>query len=155
VANAALGNSADPAELAAAADVLVGAGLVVDTDPGGVLRFEHMLVRDAIYGDLSVSRRTALHRSVGERLIRMQGSEPGSHLAEIAHHLREGGAPQAVEWTIAAADYAFDRLAFDQAARLFGQVIAGLGPGDERRQELVKRRAMASQLLFHATFDGR
>jgi hypothetical protein len=30
-----------------------------------------------------------------------------------------------------------------------------LGPGDERRQELVKRRAMASQLLFHATFDGR
>ena len=155
VANAALDDPADSGELLSAVDVLVGAGLVADTDPSGLLRFEHMLVRDAIYGDLSASRRSALHRSIGERLIRIHGAQSGSHLAEIAHHLRESGAPEAVDFTISAADYALDRLAFDQAARLYGQVIAVLGPGDDRRQELVKRRAMASQLLFHANVDGR
>jgi len=155
VANAARDEPATARELAAAADALVGAGLVNDADPAGLLRFEHTLVRDAIYEDLSTTRRAALHRSLAERLIRIHGSGPGGHLAEIAHHLREGGSPRAAEWTIGAADYALDRLAFDQAARLYGQVIATLAPGDGRRTALVKRRAMASQLLFHATFDGR
>jgi len=155
VANAALDEPAARGELVSAVDALVGAGLVNDTDPAGLLRFEHTLVRDAIYGDLSAARRATLHRSLAERLIRFHGSGPGGHLAEIAHHLREGGSPRAADWTIDAADYALERLAFDQAARLYGKVIATLAPGDGRRTSLVKRRAMAFQLLFHATFDGR
>jgi hypothetical protein len=64
------------------------------------------------------------------------------------------GSGLATEWTIAAADYAFDAVSFDQAARLYGLALAGLPVADERRMRLVNRRAMASQLLFHAAFDA-
>ena len=154
-ANEVLDRPATPGELVAEVDVLVGAGLVNDSEPTGLLRFEHTLVRDAIHGDLSLSRRSALHRAFAERLIRIHGAGPGLHLAEIAHHFRAAGSPRVVEWTIAAADYALDRLAFDQAATLYGEAVGALGPGDERRGRLVRQRAVASQLLAHAAFDLR
>jgi DNA-binding SARP family transcriptional activator len=152
-ANAVLADPTEARELAGLVDGLVGSGLVDDSDVGGLLRFEHTLVRDAIYGDLGSARRAVLHRSLADGLIATQGAGPGPHLAEIAHHLRAAGAPRAVEWTIAAAEYAFDRLAFDQAGRLYAQALAGLTPGDDRRGTVARRRAMASQLVFHSMFD--
>jgi predicted ATPase len=154
-ANAVLDEPLAGAGLATLVDVLVGAGLVNDSEPGNVLRFEHTLVRDAIYGNLTVTRRSALHVALAERLMRIDGSRSGPHLVEIAHHFRAAGSASALEWTITAADYAFDRVAFDQAARLYGHAIAALQPGDDRRLGLVRRRAMASQLLAHAIIDAR
>jgi predicted ATPase len=154
-ANAVLDEPSTEAELVSVVDMLVGSGLVDDTERGPVLRFEHSLMRDAVYGELGAARRAALHRALADRLIRRHGSAEGPHLAEIAYHLRAGGSGRAAEWTIAAADYAFAAVAFDQAARLYGLAIAALPPGDDRRQGLVNRRAMASQLLFHAAFDAR
>lgn len=154
-ANAVLDEPSTDAGLVALIDLLVGSGLVDDSERGLLLRFEHSLVRDAVYGELSAARRLALHRALADRLIWRHGSDAGPQLAEVAHHLRAGGSPRAAEWTIAAADYAFDAVAFDEAARLYGLAIASLPAGDDRRTRLVNRRAMASQLNFHAAFDAR
>ncbi len=154
-ANAVLDEPLAASGLATVVDVLVGAGLVNESEPGRSLRFAHTLVRDAIYGNLTVARRSALHVALAERLMQLHGSSSGPHLAEIAHHFRAAGSTRALEWTITAADYAFDRVAFDQAARLYGNAIAALRPGDDRRLDLVRRRAMASQLLAHAIIDAR
>ena len=154
-ANAALDEPSTDTELVALVDLLVGSGLVDDSERGSMLRFEHSLMRDAVYGELGAARRAALHRALADRLISRHGSAEGSHLAEIAHHLRAGGSERAAEWTISAADYAFGAVAFDQAARLYGLALAVLPPGDDRRMRVVKRRAMASQLNFHAAFDAR
>ena len=143
------------AELVPLIDLLVGSGLVDDSERGHLLRFEHSLMRDAVYGELGAARRAALHRALADRLIRRHGSTEGPHLAEIAHHLRAGGSGRAADWTISAADYAFGAVAFDQAARLYGLALASLPAGDDRRMRLVNRRAMASQLNFHAAFDAR
>jgi len=154
-ANAVLDEPHTATELVSLVDMLVGSGLVDDSERGAVLRFEHSLMRDAVYGELGAARRAALHRALADRLIRRHGSAEGPHLAEIAYHLRAGGSARAADWTISAADYAFAAVAFDQAARLYGLAIAALPPGDDRRLRLVNRRAMASQLLFHAAFDAR
>ena len=154
-ANAVLAEPSSDAELVSLVDLLVGSGLVDDSERGPLLRFEHSLMRDAVYGELGAARRAALHRALADRLIRRHGSAGGPHLAEIAHHLRAGGSGRAAEWTISAADYAFGAVAFDQAARLYGLALAALPPGDDSRRRLVNRRAMASQLLFHAAVDAR
>ena len=154
-ANAVLDEPSTEAELVPLVDLLVGSGLVDDSERGSMLRFEHSLMRDAVYGELGAARRAALHRALADRLIRRHGSAEGPHLAEIAHHLRAGGSGRAADWTISAADYAFGAVAFDQAARLYGLALASLPARDDRRRQLVNRRAMASQLNFHAAFDAR
>lgn len=154
VANAVLDEPLVGRAVARAVDTLVGAGLLNEPDRAGSLRFEHTLVRDAIYENLTVTRRTAFHVALAEHVIRRHGSASGPHLAEIAHHYRAAGFVHGLEWTIAAADYAFEHVAFDQAAGLYGQAIAALPTGDDRRTALVRRRAMASQLSYHAIVDA-
>ena len=153
-ANAVRDEPSSDVELLALIDLLVGSGLVDDFDRGHLLRFEHSLMRDAVYGELGAARRAALHRALADRLVHRHGSSEGPHLAEIAHHLRAGGSRRAADWTISAADYAFGAVAWDQAARLYGLALASLPAGDDRRMRLVNRRAMASQLNFHAAFDA-
>ena len=56
-------------------------------DDGTRLRFRHDLIRDAIYQDLPVSVRGALHREAGQRL-----AAAGAPAAQVAEHLaREAG----------------------------------------------------------------
>ena len=51
-------------------------------DHRGVLVFRHQLVRDAIYGEIPESARTALHRDAARAL-----ADAGSPLAQVASHL--------------------------------------------------------------------
>ena len=65
-------------------DEAAAAGLVGDApDAPGRLRFSHILVRDALYEDLSAPRRLRLHRAVAEALetlyaaLRRRGPDRG------------------------------------------------------------------------------
>ncbi|HEX8864232.1 MAG TPA: hypothetical protein VF821_01130, partial [Lentzea sp.] len=87
------------------------AGLLVDAGPGEV-RFQHELLRDAVYDGLPSAERVALHVRAAEVLARFAERGRAAGSAEVAHHLMLAGPEHA------AAAGAFARRAGDQAAAM-------------------------------------
>ena len=121
-------------------DEAISAGVVGDV-PGvhGRLRFSHVLIRDALYDELTATRRMRLHRRVGEALEAVYASDPDPHLAELAHHFFEavpaGDAAKAMHYARRAADRAATLLAYEEAARLYAiafEVIESNAAGNGR-----------------------
>jgi hypothetical protein len=94
--------------------------LCEETDAAGVVTFTHDLVRAAILGGLSATRRAYLHRRVARTILDHTHDEPGPRAAEVAHHLAAGAEgpadPEVVRWAIAAARQARAKLAWETAA---------------------------------------
>jgi DNA-binding CsgD family transcriptional regulator/tetratricopeptide (TPR) repeat protein len=87
-----------------------------DDGPHGELRFEHALVRDAVYAELAPIRRAALHRQAAETLA--QAEPPVSAGLVASHWLRSGGqdaAGQCRIWAERADAEARQALAYDEA----------------------------------------
>ena len=109
-------------------------GLIVEVE-GQVDRFSfcHALVREAIYGRLSTSRRLRLHLRVGEALEGGAGIEAPS-AAEMAHHFflarSLGGAERAVRYSMAAGDGAAAAAAYEEAVEHYRRALEAL-VGDE------------------------
>ena len=107
------------AMVAGALDSAVAAGVLAATPDGTGLSFAHALVRDAVYDELSPSRRTALHERAARALER---SGRGTACAgQIAGHWERCGVPgwaaHCVRWAREAAGSATTSLAYDEAAR--------------------------------------
>jgi DNA-binding CsgD family transcriptional regulator/anti-anti-sigma regulatory factor len=62
------------------------------------LQFRHALLREALYESLTLSRRHAWHRQVGDALVATPNPDPD----EVAHHFLEAGDPRAVAWLMRA-----------------------------------------------------
>jgi DNA-binding SARP family transcriptional activator len=109
------------------------AGLVGEVPGGGtMLRFSHMLVRDAVYEAIPATRRPGLHAAVGEALERRYGAAHDEHVAELAHHyLRAGaaGAEKAVRYAAAAGRRSAAQLAYEESARHYRTALDALGGG--------------------------
>jgi hypothetical protein len=110
-------------EIGAGADELldlveeaVRAGVIVETGPGRCA-FSHALVRQTLLEELSTTRRTRLHRRVGEALESLPDAP--ANLPRLAHHFAQaafdGQVRKAVDYAILAAEEALDRFAFEQA----------------------------------------
>lgn len=112
-------------------DEAVRARAVVEV-PGtaGRLRFAHALIRHTLYEAIASGNRLELHRRTGEVLESLYGIEREAHLAELAHHffaaIPEGDPERAVEYARRAGDVASARLAFEEAARLYGMALRAL-----------------------------
>lgn len=119
------------------ADVLVGLG-------DGEYRFTHALIAEAIYEQLGLSRRQDLHELVACALV---ASSAHGSAAAIAHHYRRAGpdaTANAVDYSERAGEEAMHRLAFEDAALHYQQVLEllpALGPCPTR--ELAGRLALA------------
>jgi DNA-binding SARP family transcriptional activator len=102
--------------------------------------FSHAVVRNAVYGALSSSRRVRLHRRVGEALEELLGDPPGAHLMELAHHFCQaaptGVAPKAARYAIAAGDAAFSSVAYEDAVDHYRTALA-LAESAELDEETV------------------
>ncbi len=153
LASAAVGRPGAGPALADIVEDLLQAGLVAETDTHAQLRFTHALIRDAVYASLTNTRRTSLHLALAEELDRRHGAAPGSHSAEISHHFHVAGSERAVDHSIAAAKWATERLAFDQAFLLYSRALRSLAEEDPRRSDLTKRIGLVFQLLLHAAID--
>ncbi|HEU0318817.1 MAG TPA: hypothetical protein VFR49_15890, partial [Solirubrobacteraceae bacterium] len=98
--------------------------------------FSHALVRNAIYGRLSRSRRVRLHLRVGGALEQAAGSGGAAGPGELAHHFflaRElGGAAKAVRYAVQAGDEAARSLAYEEAAAHYRRALEAFDLGDER-----------------------
>lgn len=113
-----LAEMAGRADLGPVLDEAVASGILRDDASAPGLRFEHALVRDAIYAELTPSRRAALHRQAAELLAGV--GEPGA-AGMIASHWRraDGGdaAGQCQIWAERADTEARRALAYDGAVR--------------------------------------
>ncbi|MBK7857770.1 MAG: AAA family ATPase [Archangiaceae bacterium] len=78
-------------------------------------------LRVAVTGALSAETRTTLHQAVASAL---QGSAVPDHEAMAYHWARAGHAERAAAHAERAADHAMERLAFERAARLYGDALA-------------------------------
>ena len=96
----------DQQELLSVMKELIAAQLVVE-EAEERFAFRHSLTRQAVYADLLVRERKALHRSIADTMERLyvpgrpQGSPPphDAHLADLAYHFYEAGAwKQALEY---------------------------------------------------------
>jgi DNA-binding CsgD family transcriptional regulator/tetratricopeptide (TPR) repeat protein len=111
------------AQLLAALDEGIGSGMIEELPSRlRAYRFNHELVRKALYDRLGSARRAELHLRVGEAL-ESADDRSGRVLADLAHHFAAaaplGAAGRAVEYNLAAARAAGSALAFDEAAARF------------------------------------
>ena len=141
------------ADLGPALDEAVAAGILRDETSRGGLRFEHALVRDAVYAELAPSRRAGLHRQAAQLLARV--GEPNV-AGMVASHWRRTGGPDAAgqcrTWAGRADIEARRALAYDDAVRyaeLALNCAQQAGTGDAERARLLIRLAEA-QFLANA-----
>jgi DNA-binding SARP family transcriptional activator len=114
----------------------VAARIVTEVnDALGGFRFAHVLIRDALYDDLTPARRVRLHRQAARVLEDLLGDEPGPHLAELARHAIAGrDFVRAFDYSRRAGDHALHVLAYEEAARHYESALEALelgGGGDE------------------------
>jgi DNA-binding SARP family transcriptional activator len=87
----------------------------------GRLRFEHALIRDTLYDELTAARRLGAHRRAGEALEAAYAGDVEPHLAELALHFvaaaPSGTAAKALDYAQRAGDRAESQLAFEEATR--------------------------------------
>lgn len=131
-------------------DEAVATRLLIEENDRGELRFQHALIRDAVYGEVPAGRRRDLHRAAAEVL---EQRRPEGAAGSIAHHWNRaggpGGAGRCMRWAQRADDDARAVLAFDDAAGFAALAVAaaeefGVDAGELAR--LVIRRAEALYL---------
>jgi DNA-binding SARP family transcriptional activator len=135
----------DEDELFAALEEAATARLVGGVpESSGRLRFSHILVRDALYDELSAPRRLRLHRAVAAALEVLYARNPEPHLAELAHHYLEAGialADKAIDYAQLAGDRAASQHGYEEAARHYAsalRVLDATGSGEaDRAGELL------------------
>jgi DNA-binding CsgD family transcriptional regulator/tetratricopeptide (TPR) repeat protein len=130
-------------EFASALDEAVRSGIIEELPSRRLAyRFEHELVRRAVYDRLTSMRRAELHLSIGEALLATEG-ESGRALADLAHHFAAaaplGEPTRGVEYSVLAARAATDALAFDEAASLLVTALElGIDSTAERAEALIE-----------------
>ncbi len=78
----------DERELLRLMKELISAGLVVE-ESAEEFAFRHTLTREAIYAQLLLRERKALHRTIAEAMERLYASRPDIHLTKLADHFYE------------------------------------------------------------------
>ena len=126
-----------------AVDEAVGAHLVVERGSGR-FEFAHALVRDAIYAELTLTRRAQWHRRVAEALESLPVDDV-HRLPALVHHFAAaataGGATKAADHAMAAAHQAFAQSAWEDAVVFLERGLEALAADDspdlERRCDLL------------------
>lgn len=104
----------------------VAAGVVREVSPG-LFGFAHPLARIGVYDGLRVAERVRLHERVGEALERRQARGLSVDATALAYHFAAaavgGPAGKAVRYAVDAGHESMAQLAYEAAARLYGQAL--------------------------------
>jgi predicted ATPase len=128
------------------------AGLVSETGPSSYT-FSHALIREALYAELTATRRARLHCRVGEAIEK--SADADAQVEALAYHFGEaaldGQIAKAADYALAAGNRALDRLSAEEAVvRLErGLELLDLQPtaGHARRSDLLRVLAHARREL--------
>jgi class 3 adenylate cyclase/tetratricopeptide (TPR) repeat protein len=86
--------------------------------------FQHVLIQQALYSELSARRKLRLHRAAGEALERLGEHEREERVAELAYHFgRTENLPRALTYSLQAAEHAREAGARREEAALLGQAL--------------------------------
>ncbi len=110
------------------------AALVIEIrDTPGRYSFSHALVQHTLYEDLGGTRRTRLHRSVGQAIEHLYGENNDTRFGELARHFvlatRPTDADKAISYSRRAGEAALAALAPDDAVGYFTQALELEGQG--------------------------
>ena len=143
-------------DLVDALDRAVRAQLVQEPAAGnGRYGFAHALIRDVLYGTLTATRRTLLHRRVAAAIEEAGAVDGEDAFAELAHHLGLAGSAEdldrAIHYAVLAGDRALALLAYEQAAAHYRRAVETLdrrgAPGCEaQRCELTIAQGEAERM---------
>jgi tetratricopeptide (TPR) repeat protein len=102
----------------------IAARIVVEAENSiGSFRFYHPLVRDTLYDEIEPAARAGLHVRLGTILAEHRSHGIAREPSEIAHHfvlgIPAGSTAQAVDYAHQAATLAAQRLAYEEAERLY------------------------------------
>ena len=107
----------------------------------GHYTFSHALIRDALYGALTPTRRVLMHRRAGAAIEEVHSANLEPYLGELAHHFADAGAAghldKAIEYGMRAGEHAAAQLAYEQAAihyRQTAELIDAVDPVRLQRQ---------------------
>ena len=136
----------------------IAAHIIEETSSIGCYRFAHALIREAIYEQLSRTRRAQLHRMVGAGIESVAGETADESASELAHHFSEAGdARKAYRYhTIAAAAaqrvYAVEPALAHYAGALEAAAALGFEPDRDPalRNLLLQRGRMRYRTGDHA-----
>ena len=111
----------EPGDILSALEEAAAARLVVESsEVPGRFQFAHALVRHALYEDLGSARRARLHAAIG-RALASTGEGEGEAACALAYHfcqaVPESDAGTAADYAAAAARWALDQLAYEDAVR--------------------------------------
>ena len=109
----------------------------------GTFEFNHALIRQTLYGELSTPRRVRLHRQIAVAIEEQGALE--TTLGELAYHCFHGApggdVEKAVAYATKAGDRAVHQAAHEEAARFFGMALEALDlvaePDERRRAQLL------------------
>lgn len=123
----------------------IEAEVISESSALGGYHFEHILIRETLYEDLTAARRMRLHRAVAEILEHEGPERDDRRLSELAHHwfkAAQAGDPQkAMTHTSDAARRALSRRAYEEAARLFQRALKVSDAAGASREEIDELRA--------------
>ena len=121
----------------------LAAGMVRDE---GILRFSHPIVREVVYGQLSMPRRQRLHLEVARAMEGVYSQNPEPYLAFLASQYCLAGpaadAEKVVEYCRRAGDRALAMRAYEESIRLHAEAVAAL----VERTESKGREALLADL---------
>jgi DNA-binding CsgD family transcriptional regulator len=137
-----------PEQLDAVVVELVDAGLVAEHEHGARVDYEiaHPLMQETIYERLGVTRRRALHRTIGRALW------DADRLGEAASHLSRAadvGDDEAIGALGKVAHQAWSRNAFGDAFHVVSTMLRLIPPGDERSLAALDLLVPGGEWLFY------
>jgi DNA-binding CsgD family transcriptional regulator len=124
------------------------------TEPADHYEFAHALVRNAIYDELSPSRRARLHRRIAAALEQLRAGHDVRRTAEIAEQYARStslpGAAHGIQYALIAADEARRTHAYAEAARFLRTARAlSSDSGSSIRADILTRLAVVeAEALF-------
>jgi DNA-binding CsgD family transcriptional regulator len=148
-------------DVPAALEEAILEGILVDAREAGSYQFHHALVREVLYDELTSIRRSRLHLRFAQSLEEAHGDNVVPYASRLAEHylaaIQAGAAGKAVQYARLAGRVAMDMLAFEDAARHFGNALESLPlvekPEVRQRLEILQSLAEA-QMSAHDPAAG-
>jgi class 3 adenylate cyclase len=141
-----------------ALDEALGAQIVRERrDADATYEFNHALIRQTLYAELSTPRRIRMHRQVTDALEQRFADSIEAHLPELAFHSYEaapgGDVDKAVDYARRAGDRAMTQAAYEQASRSYGMALQALELRSDGDLSLQCDLALALARAYDLTGD--